>query len=222
MKKINQLMMKRRYFDEQFQNIYLNLEVLSSGTETFILTSSNQADGKTYVSHELAKYIASLEKKVLLVDVDIRKITGGLTSDLNLLYAEGFVNYLTDSKINIQNLIQNLTKNLDFIPVGNNTIRSNIKLAKYSSQIDHFFIKIEQLKDNYNYIFIDTPPVLIFNDVRIISKYSDKVILVSRKNKTLYKDLKKVTTILSKDNITIAGVINNFANFDSRDFNDYY
>ena len=54
-----------------------------------------------------------------------------------------------------------------------------------------------------------------------MAKYSDKVILISRENKTLYKDLKKVTNILSKDNITIAGVINNFASLDSRDINDY-
>lgn len=215
MKKINQLILKREYFDEQLQNICLNLEVLSTSTEIFIFTSSTQAEGKTYVSYELAKYMASTNKRILLIDADTRK--NGLTSILNLLQTDGLINYLTGSKINIQNL----TTNLDYISSGNSITRLNIKISEYGNKLDQFFTKIGQLKDNYDYIFIDTPPVLIFNDSRILAKYSDKVILVSRKNKTLYKDLKKVTNILSKDNITIAGVINNFASFDSRDINDY-
>ena len=73
MKKVNQLTLKREYFDEQLQNICLNLEVLSTSTETFIFTSSTQAEGKTYVSYELAKYMASTNKRVLLIDADTRK-----------------------------------------------------------------------------------------------------------------------------------------------------
>lgn len=215
MKKMNQLTLKRQYIDEQLQNICLNLELLSTENKIFVITSSNQGEGKSYISYELTKYIASANKKILLIDADTRK--NGLTSTLDLSHTNGLINYLTGDKINIQNL----TKNLDYISVGNSTTRLNIRISEYIDQLAQFFSKIEQLKDNYDFIFIDTPPVLIFNDSRIIARYSDKVILISRENKTLYKDLKKVTHILSKDNIAIAGVINNLASFDRRNVNDY-
>lgn len=211
----NRLTLKRQYFDEQLQNIYLNLELLNNNNKIFVITSSRQAEGKSYISYELAKYIAGINKKILLIDADIRK--SALTSTLELSHTNGVINFLVGNKINIQNL----TKNLDYISVGNSNTKFKLKLSEYSAQLARFFTEIKQLKDNYNFIFIDTPPVLLFNDSRVMARYSDKVILISKESKTLYKDLKKVTNILSKDSITIAGVINNFASYDSRDINDY-
>ena len=148
----------------EFSNLDKNLKVIC-------VTSSKKDEGKTTVLCNLGVNFAKIDKKVLLIDGDLRNPTVNKLFDTK--NAQGLMDILLGRK-NIEECIKKTTQENLYVLTGG-TIPPNPAEVLSSKKMSQF---IESIKDDYDYIFIDTPPVGIVSDASIISSYSDGVIFV--------------------------------------------
>ena len=198
---------------EAFKNMRTNLSI-KQDIKTIVVTSSEMNEGKTTTVSNLAKCFSDLEnKKTLLIDCDLRKPS--VHRHFNLENKKG----LTDVIYAVENLSDCLEYNgkLHILTCGRRP--KNPAEMLESDTMTNF---IEVMKQKYDYIFIDSPPVSRVNDACIISKYVDGTIIISASDEVDI-DLAKLTKKrLEKVNANIIGVIlNKFKESDDK-FYHYY
>ncbi len=167
--------------NEAFRVLRTNLEYMgvdegdnSGKCKVIAVTSANPGSGKTFVSINLAKVLAIKGKKVLLIDLDIRK---GSLSKIIGRPDNGIVDFLV-GKVYEENLfikeIDN-TPTLDAIGVG--TVPPNPAELLSSEKLDRFIV---ELREYYDFIILDCPPVEIVTDAKVINRLADMTIFVVR------------------------------------------
>ncbi|MFZ4671586.1 MAG: polysaccharide biosynthesis tyrosine autokinase [Flavobacterium sp.] len=186
---------------ESFRAIRSSLQFLykkqsKEGTKTLMLTSSISGEGKTFCSINIATVFALSEKKTIIVGLDLRKPK--IFDDFNIKNDIGAVNYLIGQK-KLEEVIQH-TKIpfLDVItsgPIPPNP--SELILGETMKEM------IEELKKNYDYIILDTPPVGLVSDALELSQFCDVTLYVVRQNFTK----KEMLTLLN--NRSKRGELNN-------------
>lgn len=142
------------------------------------LTSTIPGEGKSFVSINMALSFAQAGKKVLLIDLDLRK--GNLSKILDLNHHHGLSSYLSDKITNVQDVIHKgiISPNLDVIPIG--TIPPNPSGLIMKKEFGNL---IDTLKKEYDYIFLDTVPYNIVVDAALINKKVDMTVYVIRAGK---------------------------------------
>lgn len=163
--------------NEAFRVVRTNLEFVSGkakGTKTIMFTSANAGSGKTFVSMNLAKSFAIKGKRVLIVDLDIRKASLSTYVKSPKL---GISDYLSERVDDFDSIIVKgqVSPNLDVIPVG--TIPPNPTELLFSERLEESLLAVHP---NYDYIFIDCPPVEIVADASIVNKLCDMTVFVIR------------------------------------------
>lgn len=163
--------------NEAFRVVRTNLEFVSGRegkNKVFMFTSSNPGSGKTYVTSNLAASFAIKGKQIIVVDLDLRK---ACTSEFVGNPKKGVADYLCERFDDLDSIIvKNVsTKNLDILPVG--TIPPNPTELLLS---DRFEEMISQLRERYDLVFIDCPPVEIVADASIVNKLCDMTVYVIR------------------------------------------
>ena len=148
----------------QFSNLDKNIKVIN-------VTSSKQGEGKTTILSNLATTFANLEKKVLILDGDLRNPT--IHRIFELTNVCGLTDVLLEEKSFEECVHCTDTKNLHVLTCG--TIPPNPSELLASNKMTEF---INKLKENYDYVFIDTPPIGVVTDAGIISTYSDGCVFV--------------------------------------------
>ncbi len=147
------------------------------GTKTVMVTSSVSGEGKTFCAINIATVFALTNKKTVLVGLDLRKPK--ISKDFNLKSDLGVVDYLIDSK-NIEDIAQPAhIDNLDIILSG--SIPPNPSELLMSDEMDVF---IEKLKEKYDIIVLDTPPLGLVTDAIELVDYADATIYLVRQNYT--------------------------------------
>ena len=162
---------------EAFRILRTNLAFMSRGEEdkkVLTLTSFSQSAGKTFISRNLAMSLSFANKKVCMVDLDLRKgtLTGqGRSSKL------GITNYLADKTINIDDIIQpdHLCEKVDIIPAG--SVAPNPAELLMSERLDKLFT---ELRKRYDYIIADSVPFGIVADADISNRIADITMFVVR------------------------------------------
>lgn len=167
----------RNSINEAFRVLRTNIEFMlgsSPHSQVLMLTSANPGSGKTFVSYNLAKSFAIKGKKVIVVDLDLRKASLSKYADKN---TQGVSDYLANRVNDITSIIHQVpdTPNLSIITVG--TIPPNPTELLFSDRLNAL---IQDLKVHYDYVFIDCPPVEVVADSTIISKYADYTLFVIR------------------------------------------
>lgn len=169
----------RNAINEAFRVIRTNIEFMNgsdtgSGSRVIMVTSANPGSGKTFITYNLAKSFAIKNKKVIVIDLDLRK---GSLSKYVAESSYGISDYLANRISNINSIIVNSddTQNLSIIPVG--TVPPNPTELLFSDRLNAL---IQDLRNHYDYIFIDCPPVEVVADSTIISKYVDSTLFVIR------------------------------------------
>lgn len=164
---------------ESFRAIRSNLNYFTGNVlkKVFMVSSSISGEGKTFTTINLATVFAMSGRKTLIIGADMRKPK--IYSDFNLDNRVGLSGYL--SRLNtLQEVIQNTTvENLDLIsggPVPPNP--AELLLT------DRFGELIQDALKLYDYIIIDTPPLLLVTDAFVLSKYADHTVFVVRQNYT--------------------------------------
>ena len=159
---------------EIFKKMRASLRYTGNGKyKTIAATSTISGEGKTFALLNLAAVHAQLDKKTLIIDLDLRKPR--IAKSLEIPNDIGISNYLTGHN-NIEDCINKnvLTDNLDIITSG--PIPPNPSELIMSNQFDKLII---ELKEQYDYIFIDTPPIGLVNEsMEIINKVDIPLYLI--------------------------------------------
>lgn len=192
---------------------FLNVKVIS-------VTSVVGKEGKTMISFWLAKTLASTGKRVILVDGNLRSkhkdsifhINKNIDKkkDLNAQIPEqeqliGLVEYL-NNEANIQDIIYRSNFDLDLILSGN-VANNPSELLSYPS-VDELF---QYLRDNYDYVIVDTPAAGEVTDATIMSEYSDGCLLVMEPHVTDGKFAMKVKEQIENSGSKVLGAVINKA-----------
>eukprot|EP01136_Pigoraptor_vietnamica_P036953 Opistho-1_new@104232 len=184
------------FLAEQFRTLRTNLQYAAGGVnidgrgKAILLTSSIGGEGKSFVSINLSSSIALLDKKVIVLELDLRKPK--VSEYLGVSREVGISNYLI-GQANIEDIIKqsSLHPNMYVLPSGPippnpSELLSNGKMA----------ILIEELRKKFDYVVLDTPPVGLVTDSTILAEYVDAVFYLMRYQHTpksylrVLKDLK--------------------------------
>ena len=160
--------------NESLRRIRGNLDFAARDRhEILLLTSINPGSGKTFISLNLAMTMAFSGKRTLLVDLDLRRAT--LSKCVNSPRT-GIAAYLNGTaKIEEVILKNSLTENLHILPVGSLPLNPAELLAS-----DKFQQLMLELKELYDFIFIDSAPVNAASDTASISRCADRTLFVVR------------------------------------------
>lgn len=189
---------------EAFRSIRTNIEYIVQGKEKciFSVIADSPGIGKTYISINMASIYAMYGKKTVLVGMDLRKPR--LYQEFGISNKVGVSSYLA-GKASIDEVIQpsGKLKTLDIVTAG--PIPPNPAEIIASDKCTQFF---EELKERYDYIIIDTPPLLWVTDALLLMKYVDTSIYIVRQAVTNKKAFELVINDLEKRNYNISLVVN--------------
>lgn len=212
---------------EMFRNLRTNIQFMNADSDkkVMLITSTIPGEGKSYVSANLAAAFAQLDKKVLIIDTDMRK--GRQYSLFNLRSRPGLSNFLSGvvdkdfvgEKENIENYIQETeVENLYLISAG--SVPPNPSELLVSKKMKNI---IESLIESFDIIIFDAPPCLIVADALIMARLVDFCILVTAQNVTRLEDLNKAKTAIENVGGKLAGVILNKVQVTTKKYeNTYY
>lgn len=218
MGKITSLEKPQSNISEAYRTIRTGIEFsnLDKDLKVICITSSKQNEGKTTVLSNLGVSFAKIDKKVLLIDADLRNPS--ISKIFDTSNSQGLMDILL-GKRNIQDCIKKTKQENLYILTGG-TIPPNPAEVLSSKKMSEF---IESIKDEYDYIFIDSPPVGVVSDASIISAYSDGVIFVVGANEVDSNLAKIAKERLDSVKANIVGVIlNKFKTDTNSEYYNYY
>ncbi len=202
---------KRDMMNEAFRVLRTNLDMVieKKPGEAFVamMTSFTPNAGKTFTIQNIAACMALKDAKVLLLDIDLRKAT--LSMSLNKNH-RGVAAYLSGKDTDYRANIDQVADNLYLLPVG--------KLPPNPAELllsDRFGELLSQLRKEYDYIFIDCPPIEVVADAAIVTKYVDMTIFIVRANMLLKKEVPALDTLYESGRYNRMSVILNGVEFDS-------
>ena len=165
------------------------------------ITSSIQNEGKSSTACNTAYALAESGAKVILLEADLRRPT--LSSKLGLARTPGLTNLLV-GKGDYRELIQHcdLSPVMDVITSGD--VPPNPSELLSASRMERL---LEELKQNYDYIIVDLPPVTVVSDALAVSKYLDGVLLVVRSGVSDRQMLAEALRQLNMVDVQILGFV---------------
>ena len=167
----------RNIINEAFRVLRSNMDFMASkdnNQHVFVLTSFNPGSGKSFLAINIAISFAIKKKKILVIDGDLRHRTVSSYVDSP---NKGLSDYLNNQIEDWKEIIVSYKgyTNLHILPIG--TVPPNPTELLEDSKLS---MLIEALRPEYDYIFIDCPPVDIVADAQIIEKWADRTIFVVR------------------------------------------
>lgn len=201
---------------EQYRAIRTNIEYsnVDQNTKTILVTSSDKNEGKTTTVSNLAVSFANLNKKVLLIDCDLRNASIHKMFKINNIY--GLTDILAKDRAVDKCIQETELENLYVLTAG--AIPPNPAEILSSEKMKNL---IEDLKNIYDYIFIDTPPIGLVTDAGALSSFIDGVVLVVKSESIEKKYLEETKKKLDAVDARILGVILNSYKSEQKDYNYY-
>ena len=194
------------FFKEALRNIRTNLCFSSLHEKrkslTILISSMVANEGKTTVVAGLGEIIAQANKRVLVIDLDLRKPR--LYQEMKKSNKIGVTDYLLEEDITVEELVQPIDDNLDFIAAG--SVPSNPSELLSSYRLNEL---INKIKEKYDCILLDTAPIGTVVDTSLILKYANITLLVIRANKTEKSYLESFNKLIQDKGIKSAGIILN-------------
>ena len=204
---------------ETFRGIRTNLQfLLEEGQKVIMVTSTVSGEGKSFVSANTAISLSLLGKKVVIVGLDIRK--PGLNKVFNLSTKEqGITQFLTDPKRNIMDLVQqsDINTNLFILPGGAVPPNPTELLARKGLEE-----AIEQLKQHFDYIVLDTAPVGMVTDTQLISRIADLTVYVCRADYTRKSEFSLVNELAVTNKLPRISIAINGLDLKKKKYGYYY
>lgn len=191
------------YAAEAYRRIKVCIDSLSIDTTNQIIQicSALPSDGKSTTLLNMAVSYAENGKKVLVMDMDLRKPK--IHKAFNVENAEGLTSYLADNNAVITSYINHSNyKGIDFINAGPAPVRPSIFLS-----LERLNATMQELRKMYDVILIDEPPILVSPDCCIIAKFCDAAVFqISRKN-TEISAAKQAVKILRQNGVNLLGCV---------------
>lgn len=192
---------------EVFKKMRASLKYTSAGDyKTICSTSTIPGEGKTFILINLAAVHALLDKRVLIIDLDLRKPR--ISKSFKLSNKIGMSSLLSDKNLSIHDCIQKqvILENLDVITSG--PIPPNPSELITSQRYEEV---LEELKKHYDYIFIDTPPIGLVNEsIEIVNKSDISLYLVkiNFSDKEFYQVLNETDRLKKNSNLFL--IVNHY------------
>lgn len=181
----------------------LQFSFVNNDVKVLMITSSIPEEGKSFVSANLSGAFASTNMKVLLIDCDLRK--GRQNKVFNIEEEKGLSNLLLDNIKNYKKYIcKTEIENLAVMPKG--IIPPNPSELLGS---DKFKELLDLLKNDYDLIILDCPPINAVTDALVITPLADEVVIVCAYKKTPVDLLIATKKALENSGAKIAGVVLN-------------
>lgn len=201
---------------ESYRTLRTNIQYSSFDKEYRVIavTSSEPEEGKSTIAGNLALCMAKEDKKVMLIDCDLRK------PSLHKKFKTSNLLGLSDviiGKADLDSVIHRYNKNLFLLTVGK--IPPNPSEMLSSKAMSYL---LEYLKDNFDYIILDTPPLKVVTDSQILSAKVDGTILVVRAEKTKRESVKNAVDLLKNVNANIIGMVLNGIDVSRNKYYYYY
>ena len=191
------------YYSEALKSLRTNIQFCGSGIQTVMFTSALPDEGKSDVMFGLAITMAQIGKKVIVIDADIRKSV--LVQRYNIEGAvSGLTQYLVGQK-SVDEIIYRVEKEgLSVIFAGQYSPNPAELLEE-----ELFDKLIDSLKKEYDYIFIDTPPMAAVADGAIVAKRCDGVVLVIESGTISYRLEQRVHQQIAATGTRLLGAVLN-------------
>lgn len=178
-------------FAESFRDLRTNITFSQADktVKSILVTGTEISEGKSTVCSNLAFAFALTGKKVLVIDCDLRRPSQHRM--FNTLRMPGLSDYLAGVEKDLDVLLQpTMHENLWLLPAGNSTPSPNELLG--SRKMTDL---VKELEEKWDYVILDTPPVLLLSDAALISRSADGILMVVRMgytNKNLLKEVQKL------------------------------
>lgn len=188
---------------EFYRKLRTNIEYSSFDTKikTILVTSSQIKEGKSTICGNIALTFAENEKKVLLIDCDLRN--PNIHKLFNISNVSGLSEVLIGTK-KLDEVIRSYNSKLDILPCG--TIPPNPSKMVESESMGNL---LESLKKIYDVIILDSSPLNAVTDPQILSTKVDGTILVIKKDATKIDDVLESKKLLEKVGASIIGCVFN-------------
>ena len=204
---------------ETFRGIRTNLQfLLEEGQKVIMVTSTVSGEGKSFVSANTAISLSLLGKKVVIVGLDIRK--PGLNKVFNLSTKEqGITQFLTDPRRNIIDLVQqsDINANLFILPGGAVPPNPTELLARKGLEA-----AIEQLKEHFDYVIMDTAPIGMVTDTQLIARVVDLTMYVCRADYTRKSEFALVNELAKNNKLPRISIAINGLDLNKKKYGYYY
>lgn len=191
---------------ELFRLLRNNLQFMLTGKDdkVVVVTSSVAGEGKSFVSTNLAASFALLDKRVVLVGMDIRNPQ--LAAMLELPEAPGVTSFLASETATLDDMIQHIATvpNLDVVVAG--PVPPNPGELLLS---DRAAVLFEQLRERYDIIIVDSAPIAMVSDTFSVAGHSDAVLFVTRAGYTKRSQLKYFNEVVNRGQLKNVAVVLN-------------
>lgn len=199
--------------NESYREIRTYLTI-NDEMKTILVTSAEMNEGKTTTICNLAKCFGELDDiKVILIDCDFKK--RGVSRKLGISNPFGVSDIVFANK-KLDECIQKV-EDIDVLPSGG--VPNNTSMLLNSKAMKNL---VSELREKYNYVFIDSPPICRLNDACIIAQYVDGTVLVNASKEIDPKVAKLTLEKLKKVGANIIGVVLNKFRSEQYNYYSYY
>ena len=201
---------KREAYTRLKNNIlYLNAD---GNKKVIQIISSLMHEGKTTITCNLAVGLGMTDKKVVVVDADFRKPRTQM--EFNTSIKNGLADYIKGTLTKEEIIKHTEYKNVDLITRGEDSSNSSLVFVS-----DKFKNLIQELKEEYDFVLVDCPPVLQVSDFINITPVTDGTLFVTAYGRTTRNQVSEAVKELRKANADIIGTV--FSFYDSKKDGDY-
>lgn len=206
------------YYTEAIKTLRTNLQFSGKEIKTILFTSCYPNEGKSDISFSLAQELGEIGKRVLLLDVDIRKSVymSRFQVEQNIC---GLSQYLSGQVEEAHKLVYSTDfPNMDIVFAGPSAPNPSGLLGG-----DNFNAFLQAVRKVYDYVLIDTPPIGNIIDAAVVAEKCDAAVLVVESEAVSYKVAQKALNQLKKSGCSVLGaVLNKVDTKKDRYYSSYY
>jgi capsular exopolysaccharide synthesis family protein len=202
----------RSAISEQFRALRTNLSfyLKTPDEKIILLTSSMSGEGKSFTAINLGNILALAGKKVLLMELDLRK--PGLSAKLGIDNSLGFSNFTISPDIKVVDIIKPISINKNMFIISSGPLPPNPAETLMNKSVPKL---IEDLKQQFDYIIMDAPPIGIITDAQLLSVYADATLYlvrqkITRKNQLMIAEELHQNGKMNKMGIVVNDIISKY------------
>ena len=206
--------------DELAKEAYQNLRTALLFTRrkdrghVVLVTGAAPGEGKTTTLLQLGRRLADAQERTVVVDCDLRK--ANLHTRLNVSREPGFTDYFL-RPVELMTLVRSTRyANLSIIPAGALPPNPPALIAR-----EEFETALEQLRQNFQWILIDSPPVAAVTDALLLARQADSTVLVVQQNRVDRAVVKRAVASLRKVTPRVVGAVLNAVDIKSKGYYGY-
>jgi capsular exopolysaccharide synthesis family protein len=195
----------RSVIAEQFRALRTNINFLLTGVndKVILITSSMSGEGKSFLSINLSLALALSGKKVILLELDLRKPK---ISEILRLQRLGITNYLIEHDSNWQKWLQSFGVDAKFDVFSSGPLPPNPAELLMLPQLTEL---IKELRNHYDYIIIDSAPVGLVTDAQVLASLADVTLYVVRHNLTYKQQVVLLDRLFRKRSLPRLNIVVN-------------